>query len=165
MKAENAWKWMPFWVLFSTVIFAVWRIQLALGDPHFAAVENYYEAAENWDAHMEEVRASEALGWKVVFQTTHAQSKGNSDVAFVITDRDGHPVTGLTSHLKAFHNAYPKQFFEPQLLEAIPGTYATQIPLRRSGIWRWQLQFTRGEELWSGDLREIVDREIQVSKS
>jgi len=160
MKAGTAWKWMPFWVLFVTVIFGAWRIQLVLGDPHFAAVDNYYEAAENWDAHMQEVRASEALGWKVRFQNVHAQAQGNCAIAFVVSDAEGLAVEGLRCHLKAFHNAYPNDFFEPQLMETAAGTYTAQIPLRRSGIWRWQLQFTRGEELWVGDLREIVDREI-----
>ena len=164
MKAETAWKWMPATLLFATVVFAVWRVQLALGDPHFAAVENYYEQSEDWDAHMEEVRASAALGWKVQLQTVHAASTGEQDVSFSVYDDAGLAVEGLTANLKAFHNAYPKNSLLAELSEDSPGSYVTQLPLKRSGVWRWQLRLTRGEEVWVGDLKEIVERELVNSQ-
>jgi len=163
MKAETAWKWMPAVVLFATVVFAAWRIQLALGDPHFAAVENYYEKAEDWDAHMQEVRSSQALGWKVHLQTVHAAAEGLQKVVFEVQDVDGKAVEGLSAELKAFHNAYPKDAVSTSLIEETAGSYSTAIPLRRSGVWRWQLRLTRGEDLWLGDLKEIVERETKNS--
>ena len=165
MKAENAWKWMPFWLLFSTVVFAAWRIQLVLGDEHFAAVENYYEAAEDWDAHMEEVRASAALDWSVQFQTAYAAAAGESEVVFLVKDADGNPVQGLSGSLHAFHNAYPRDTFDPVLTESPPGHYATKLPLRRSGVWQWKLKFVRSEEVWIGVMKEIVERERRDAKT
>ena len=165
MKAENAWKWMPFWLLFSTVVFAAWRIQLVLGDEHFAEVENYYEAAENWDAHMEEVRASAALGWTVHFETVHASASGESEVVFVVKDAHENPVQGLSGSLHAFHNAYPKNYFDPVLTESSAGHYAVKLALRRSGLWQWKLKFVRGEEVWIGVMKEIVERERRDAKS
>jgi len=155
---------MPFWLLFSTVVFAAWRIQLVLGDPHFAAVDHYYEAAENWDAHMEEVRASAALGWSVHFQTAYASAMGESEVVFVVTDSGSKPVEGISGKLHAFHNAYPKDSFDPVLTESSAGHYAAQLPLRRSGVWQWQLQLERDDEVWKGDLKEIVERERKQAK-
>jgi len=43
MKAETAWKWMPAVVLSATFVFGVWRVMVAVDDPHFRAVENAYE--------------------------------------------------------------------------------------------------------------------------
>lgn len=156
MKPETAWKWMPAGLLFATVIFAVWRIQLAVGDPHFAAVENYYQEAEGWDMHMDEVRASEAMGWRVELQPLAADLKQDGEVVFLIVDADGKPIDGVTGQLVAFHNAYPKERFGRTLDSPEAGRLQTSLPIARGGLWRWQLRLQHGDEVWVGDLREAV---------
>ncbi|MGB0953626.1 MAG: FixH family protein [Planctomycetota bacterium] len=158
MKPETAWKWMPAGLLFATVIFAVWRIQLAVGDPHFAAVDNYYQAAEGWDFHMEEVRASEALNWDVRLQPIAADPQGEKNIVFLVVDAEGKPLEGVTGQMVAFHNAYPKESFDRVLSSSQSGQLEATLPLTRAGLWRWKLRLQHGEETWVGDLRFPVDR-------
>lgn len=159
MSAATAWKWMPASLLFLTVVFAAWRIQLALGDPHFAAVDDYYGQAADWDTHMAEVHASNALGWKVELQPTHADGANAQEVRFELHDAEGVPLSGVEGELTAFHNAYPKQQVVLALEEEAPGTYRVRMHLPRSGIWNWQFRLHHGEDLWVGKMQEIVDRD------
>lgn len=158
MKAETAWKWMPAGLLFVTVIFAVWRIEKAVGDPHFASVDNYYQAAEGWDLHMEEVRASEAMGWKVRLEPIAASTTSDGEVVFLVVDAEGKAVEGITGEMVAFHNAYPKERFQRTLQSPEAGRLEASLPLSRAGLWRWQLRLHYGEEQWVGDLRLPVQR-------
>ena len=153
MKPETAWKWMPAGLLFATVVFAVWRVQVAVGDPHFAAVDNYYQEAEGWDLHMEEIRASEAMGWKVKLQPVAADPSREGHVVFEVVDAEGKPVEGVTGQMVAFHNAYPKERFQRDLTSPEAGRLSASLPLNRGGIWRWQLRLQQGELQWVGDLR------------
>ena len=159
MSAATAWKWMPATLLFLTVVFAAWRIQLALGDPHFAAVDDYYGRAADWDTHMQELRASDALGWKMTVQATRADAEHVQEVRFRLHDAQGVPVSGMEGQLTAFHNAYPKQRVVQELQEEAPGTYRVSMLIARAGIWNWQFRLHRSEDLWIGELQEIVDRD------
>jgi len=158
MKAETAWKWMPAGLLFATVVFAVWRVQVALGDPHFAAVDNYYQQAEGWDLHMEEIRASEAMGWEVRLEPMAADPTQDGEVVFRIVDAEGNPIEEVQGQLVAFHNAYPKEKFMRDLRTLEAGRLTATLPVARAGIWRWQLRLQQGEALWVGDLRFPVQK-------
>lgn len=156
MKAETAWKWMPAAVLGATLVFGIWRIMVATDDPHFSAVENAYEQGGNWDEHRAEVRAAEALGWKVTLTPGTAQAAGDSPCALSILGPDGNPVVGVGGEIIAFHNAYPKQLYRAQLSTLGGGQYAFELPLCLAGKWRWQFRFHRGEDLWVGEKRASV---------
>ncbi|MHC4824043.1 MAG: FixH family protein [Planctomycetota bacterium] len=159
MSAATAWKWMPFSLLLLTVLFAAWRIELALNDPHFAAVDDYYRQAADWDKHMEEVRTSQALGWRMTLSPVRADDRQVQDVLFSLQDAEGNPVPGVTGELTAYHNAYPKQRVVIDLEGLESGTYRARVLLDRPGIWNWQFRLHRGEQLWIGEMQEIVDRD------
>lgn len=147
---------MPAVVLGSTLIFGAWRVMKAVNDPHFGVVENAYEQGGQWDAHRAEVRASEALGWKVILTPGIAQAEGNSDSSLSIVGPDGTPLEGVSGEVVAFHNGYPKQLYSANIMATAPGQYTFAMPLPLAGKWRWQLRFQRGEDLWIGDQRQSV---------
>jgi len=156
MKAETAWKWMPATVLLLTVLFAVWRLQLALDDPHFAVVEHSYEKGINWDQHLAMVEASRALGWRVELAPGPATHGGDSTCILTATGPDGEPLEALTGEVSAFHNAYPRDARTAALTARGRGRYSFSMPLRRSGLWQWRVRLERGGSTWIGTLRRRV---------
>ena len=156
MKPETAWKWMPAAILGATFIFGVWRVMVAVDDPHFAAVENAYEKGGNWDMHRAEVRASEALGWKISLTPGAAQAEGSVQSTLLIHSPDGAALGGVSGEVVAFHNGYPQQLYSAEIVASAPGQYSFEMPLHLAGYWRWQLRLQRGDDLWVGELRETV---------
>ncbi|MCP4092643.1 MAG: hypothetical protein GY747_04260 [Planctomycetes bacterium] len=156
MSKATAWKWMPAVFLGAVVIFAVWRVMMAVDDPHFSAVSNAYEKAGQWDAQQAELAASKALGWDVVLIPGAAQAEGESSNTLKIVGPDGIALEGLTGEVQAFHNAYPKQVFQATLVAGKPGSYSFDLPLRHSGQWRWQFRLQHGSSTWVGEKRELV---------
>jgi nitrogen fixation protein FixH len=156
MKAETAWKWMPAVVLGATLVFGVWRVMIATNDPHFSAVENAYEQGGNWDAHRAEVRAAEALGWKVTLTPGVVIAEGESQNSLAISGPDGAPLEGVGGEVVAYHNAYPKELYRANIRPAAPGEYSFDLPLHQAGQWQWKLRLQRGEDVWVGEKREFV---------
>lgn len=153
IDAATRWKLVPVAILLPTVLFAAWRVQISLDDPHFAVPDHYYEQGQDWKAAQARRAASDALGWSAVLEPAAA---GGSGVELRLHDREGAPVTGAIGTLAAFHNAYPAQVEECGWTETEPGVYRAELLLARAGQWRWQLQLQRGEEVWSADLRREV---------
>jgi hypothetical protein len=156
MKAETAWKWMPAAVLGATLAFGIWRVMVATDDPHFSAVENAYEQGGNWDAHRAEVRAAEALGWKVTLEPGFTQAEGESTCALSILGPSGLALESVSGEITAFHNAYPKQLYSASIVATTPGQYVFVMPLKLAGKWRWKLRLQHGEDLWVGEKRISV---------
>lgn len=157
MDAATRWKLVPFAILVPTVIFAVWRIQVALDDPHFSVPDDYYEKGVHFDEELARRAASDALAWSGDLEPgTRAEGGG---VRLTLTDAAGAPVAGATGSLRAFHNAYPAQAQEVSWREAEPGVYDADLVFDRSGNWRWQVVLTRDDQRWQSDLRqEVYDR-------
>lgn len=157
MNAATRWKLVPFAILVPTVIFAVWRIQIALDDPHFAVQEDYYEKGVHFDEELARRAASDALHWSGdLLPGTRAEGGG---VQLTLNDEAGVPIEGAVGTLRAFHNAYPAQAQEVSWRESAPGVYDAELVYDRSGIWRWQLVLTRGEQRWQYDRKqEVYDR-------
>ena len=156
MDPATRWKLVPVAILLPTVLFAVWRIHLALDDPHFAVPDDYYEQGRDWQAEMDRRAAAAALGWEADLEP--GTLEGGGGVELRLLDADGLPVSGALGTLRAFQNAYPADVQELALTEAAPGVYRAPVDLARTGVWRWQLQLKRGEEAWQADLREEVYR-------
>jgi nitrogen fixation protein FixH len=156
MKPETAWKWMPGVVLGATLVFGVWRVMVAVNDPHFGVVENAYEQGGQWDAHRAEVLASQALGWQVKLTPGSSQAQGDRENMLRIVGPDGASVEGVHGEVVAFHNGYPKQLYRANITATAPGQYTFAMPLPLAGKWRWQFRFQRGEDLWIGQQRVSV---------
>lgn len=156
MKPETAWKWMPAFVLLATVVFAVWRIQVAVSDPHFGAVDQAYEKGARWDDHQARLQASEALGWQVGLTPGSVVAEGPSTSILSIRDADGKVLLGLSGQVSAFHNAYPGQVYQAELVQLDVGNYAFDLPLSRAGLWRWQVELELDGKQWFGEFKEPI---------
>ena len=151
MDPATRWKLVPVAVLLPTVLFAAWRIAVALDDPHFAVAEDYYVAAEDHDALVAARRAAAALGWEAELA---APALGAEVVELTLRDGAGAPLAGAAGTLRAFHNAYPGQAREVAWEELGEGRYRAAVALDRPGQWRFDLRFTQGEDAWTAELRE-----------
>jgi nitrogen fixation protein FixH len=156
MKAETAWKWMPAVLLTVTAAFAIWRVLVAVDDPHFGVVENAYEKSGRWDEEQAELRAAKALGWKLHLTPAVVRIEEAHVSTLAISGPGGVAVEGVTGTVSGFHNGYPGQRFEAPLEVAADGGYCFTMPLENAGLWRWQLRLTRGDDLWVGEIEDIV---------
>ena len=157
MDPATRWKLVPAAILVPTVLFAVWRVQVALDDPHFSVPADYYEQGRDWDVELARRAASDALGWQV--QLAPGTVEGGGGVELALHDAQGQPVAGAAGTLRAFQNAYPGQVQELAWTETAPGVYRAPVLLERTGLWRWQVHLQRGDEAWQVDLREEVYRQ------
>ena len=154
MDPATRWKLVPVAVLLPTVVFAAWRVHLALDDPHFAVPDDYYEQGKDWQAELERRAAAAELGWQADLEP--GTIEGGGGVELRLLDAEGRPVSGAEGTLRAFQNAYPADVQELAWVEAEPGVYCAEVALARTGVWRWQLLLARGDEAWQADLREEV---------
>jgi|FLOH01.1.fsa_nt_gi hypothetical protein len=156
MKAETAWKWMPAVVLSATLVFGLWRVMVALDDPHFSVVENAYEKGAQWDEQRAAVHRSEALGWQISLTPGVAQSGGDGHCTLSILGSDGLALADVRGEVIAYHNGYPNQLYRAEIVAGAAGDYSFDLPLPLPGKWRWQFRFHHGEDLWIGEKRADV---------
>jgi nitrogen fixation protein FixH len=130
-------------------------IQIATSDPSFQIEEDYYDKALAWDQRMEQDRTNLRLGWKseLSFQR---RAPEQAYVQARISDREGLPVAGAEVQLVTFHKARAGDVIRSTMKELAPGTYATLLPAKRSGIWEFRLEARRGSERFT----QRVDREL-----
>ncbi|MDP6963639.1 MAG: FixH family protein [Planctomycetota bacterium] len=147
INSATAWKWMPATLLLATVIFAWWRVDVVLDDPHHGEVENAYDTAEQWDSHSALLRASANM--PVEFKFVKFDSDGDVEATFEGADSEAINLIG-------FHNAYPSQESEIQLTRSNDGIYRGNIGAVRPGIWRFELSAVVNEQQWLFKQRMVV---------
>lgn len=139
---QSSWWLLPFAVAVVPITANAYLLIRATGDPSFAVEESYYQKAVDWDAHMEELRRSAALGWQLDMRSA------NGAVLVHLTDRAGAPVDGATVKLEAFAVARSRTPYRATLTEEGEGWYAWQRPPSPSGRWELRLRATRGDDLF-----------------
>ncbi|MHC4838745.1 MAG: FixH family protein [Planctomycetota bacterium] len=135
MKAATLWMWTPAALLIATVAFGAWRVQVALDDPHHAAVATPYKDAQDWDQHLAALAARDALGWS---SSLVAAAEGG--LLLTLADADGTPLTGLAGTASGFHNGYPSQPLAAAWTERGEGVYHLDVAPARPGLWRWKVE-------------------------
>jgi nitrogen fixation protein FixH len=130
------------------MLFVLTAITVAVGDPSFAVVPDYYQKAVDWDEQKAERAASDALGWTVEVIPSRAVSiRGERDVEVVVHDADGVPVTGAAVSVTVYHHARASHVVEADLSPAdAPGHYAATLDMRNEGVWDITLRITRGDD-------------------
>jgi nitrogen fixation protein FixH len=131
-----------------------------LDDPSFATEQDYYRKAVSWDAHMEQARESQALGWqaKARVETTEP---GPARLEIDLVDAQGRAISGATLNAVAFANTRAAQRLELGLGERAPGQYRGELGQARPGLWEARLEATRGSDRYETTLRfEVFEAQV-----
>lgn len=129
------------------MVFILFAITLAVGDPSFAVVPDYYRKAVGWDEHKAQLAASSALGWQVeVAAARDVEATGERELTLVLHDSDGKPITGALINVSMYHHARAQHVVEAVLLPTgEPGRYTARPVMHRKGLWDISLTITHGE--------------------
>jgi len=147
------WPWIIVGILVAGIVPNLVLVAVALNDPSFAVVDDYYEKARHWDEEMARRRASRALGWHVEFAVDPVEGRpGFRRVHATVRDRDGRPLQGCRIELETFHNARAA-YRQKASLEWDGRTHAATLPMRRAGIWVFRFDVTRKGEQFSETAR------------
>ena len=121
-----------------------WLMHEALADTGFAPEPDAYRHAVAWDAHLAELRASAALGWRV-----DARFDG-SRLHLDLRDRDGEAVAAHVE-VMVHHVAHRRDVTRTVVL-------VSEIPLRWRGLHEIRLLASRGSQVFVAVVRR--DRSV-----
>lgn len=132
------------------MLFVFIAISLAVGDRSFAVVPDYYQKAVEWDDHKAALAASAALGWEVeVLPSRDVTLRGVRELAVVLHDAEGRPITEAQVHATLYHHANASRVVEVELIPgAYPGRYSVLAEMRDEGVWNIRLQITHGTDAY-----------------
>jgi nitrogen fixation protein FixH len=121
-------------LLVSSVLMMIGVLIAARSDGGARVVDNYYNAAVNWDSLQSVQRRSDSLGWDVSFKTTLNSPGDEVRGFFVIRDNAGKRVPGVTGSviLQQPHRTSPALSVELNSEQSSPGEYSISFP----GNWR-----------------------------
>lgn len=139
------------------VVICFAAVFFATSDPSHAVVLDYHAKAVAWDQYMAQRRAGEALGWASQLEVAQqADMLGDRVVRLSLQDAQGQPLTDASVELTIFHHARANDTLDAELPEAAPGEYVSQLNMRRPGLWAFEVQVTRGEEVYRYRLDQQV---------
>lgn len=155
-------KWWSFIVLLlgGSVGMWIYAAVLAVSDPSMAIVPDYHEKALQWDKHLEQERAANALGWTIATVPSPAKDvSGKRELTFFVRDRDARPVAGARGSLRLYHHVRAGAAVTVPLVEVEPGAYACEVTMARAGQWQVEITLDRaGEHLERATVYELSDQ-------
>lgn len=144
---------------FFVVQFIMWGIALFIthNDPSYKVIANYEQRAVNWDAHRQEVLASEQLRWTADIRVSEeATLEGFRKVTVVITDRDQQPVPVDQVSLSLFHRARAAEQQDLVLESLSPTVWQGTAKMKRSGAWQFAGTADKGDQHFLIDQRQVL---------
>jgi len=153
------WAWIVAALLVAHTSLMITAVVIAVDDPSFTTVPNYYEKAVAWDDLRAMQHESEQLGW-----TADVRPSALGDrLVVTLTDRDGAAIEGATGELTAYHHAGANAVKTVALVERGDGVYFAAIDVARVGAWQVTLVAQRfaGENYY--DETEVVVRSAGAS--
>ena len=119
---------------------------------------NYEQKAANWDQIRRQQQRSKQLGWKLDLQTIPSDQPYQVEVTLGITDKQGQPVTGASVEIEAFHAAHASKTVRQNMKPTEKGTYQTNLPVRYSGMWEFQVTARYKNDLFLQTLQKNINR-------
>lgn len=146
------WAWIVAAMLVTHTTLMITIATIAVDDPSFTTVPDYYERALAWDELRERRQESDRLGWEVDI----APSALGDRLVVTLLDRDGVPVVGASGDLSLYHHAGARDVRTVELVERGDGVYFATVDVSRVGAWQVTLVAQRhtGEDYF--DEREVV---------
>ncbi len=145
-------------LLLMNVTMCFTAVYLSQLDRSHAILPDYYQRAVDWDRSAAARRASAALGWTAAFSFGDAVSiLGERAVTLHLTDRDGRPVDDADVRLHYFHHARGAERFDGRLNRLSPGVYIASLPMRRAGLWEFEIVAARGDQTFLDTQQQRID--------
>jgi len=155
MKAKVIWISIIVAILGIPVIF--YGIMFVLVQVNPVSIEaNYSENAANWDEIRKQEQAGLALQWTMDLQALPGDQPDQVDITVTLFDKYGKPIGEATVDVIIFHNAQASRKIEQSLTNKGDGTYQTTLPMRRSGLWEFEVTATKGDDLFKETIRKNV---------
>lgn len=121
-------------------------------------VEDYYDAALDFDETRAARAASDALGWTAAVSVGACEG-GLCPVEVTVRDRDGAPVEGLSGVVRA---SRPQEATAaarlPLSSSEAPGVYRQLMPVSADGLWDFALDAQRGDDRFITTVRRELTR-------
>lgn len=121
-------------------------VYIAIGDHTFVALPDYYGKSIRWDQIQDELRRSDALGWKRTIQIVSADKSGNLTLRMQVTDADKNPVSGLAATAVVFPELLPNQTLTVSFRDEGQGSYSASYAPTHTGPIVLDLRATRAAD-------------------
>jgi nitrogen fixation protein FixH len=142
------------------VLLMVTVAAIAVRDPSFTVLPNYYQKALNWDEDQARRIESAKLGWSVkVEPATTVSPLGARSIKFLLRDKDGQPVDGATLGVSYYHHAHAGELAEVDLKQVAAGEFEARLPMRQTGFWQFEISATTADHSFSTSLTRFVETE------
>ena len=128
-------------------------------DPGFALEPDYYAKAVRWDEQQAQQATNLRLGWQLVPHVAPRDGERKTTVLVDLKDARGQAVSGATLKLEAFANARAGTRITRELRESGAGSYGTELPPARDGLWELRFSAVRGSERFTRTLRVELGQE------
>lgn len=135
------WAWIVVALLVAHTSAMLAAVAVAVDDPSFTTVPDYYQQALRWDDVQERRRASEHLGWTATIEPSALGDR----LVVELVDRDELAVTGARGALTAYHHAGANDVRTVALAERGAGIYFAPLDVSRAGAWQVTLEVQRRE--------------------
>ncbi len=132
-------------------------VYIATSDPSHAVVSDYHKKAMNWDERQAQARASLQLGWSCTIETAlKPDMLGQRTVRISLRDADDQPLTEAQVNLSAYHHARANDISNATFEEGAPGEYVAMVDMRRPGLWGFDVEVVRGEDIYTTEVDQQV---------
>ncbi len=157
---KRAWRWpaIVLGLLLLQIGTSALMIYVATSDASFAVEPDYYRKAVEWDQRAAQLRAEQALGWRITFDlSADADALQRRLLTARVFDAQQQPLRGASLRVRAFHHARAADALEASLHESAPGEYRVALPLMRAGLWEFRFELTSASRIFSlRELRELA---------
>lgn len=146
-KSHRLWPTIIVGLLAAHTTFILIVVYIATSDPSEAVIAHYHEKALAWDQHQARERASAALGWACSIDAAlSADMLGDRSVRISLKDDRGQPLIGAKVSLEAYAHARANDISVADFNEGAPGEYVAMVPMRRSGLWHFDIKALRDKD-------------------
>lgn len=125
-------------------------VLVATRDPSHSVEPNYYEKGLAWDWTRATFRDPISDGIKLLISIMPpSKLLGPESVSMTLMNADGEPVVPSVIEGFMFHHARASERVPLIMTSATSGTFASEVPLQREGIWEVQLSFVFNQQQYT----------------
>jgi nitrogen fixation protein FixH len=154
MKAKRFWVSLVVGLLLLSLVIQGAALVLAVSDASFAVDPDYEGQAARVDDAARQRLVNAALGWNVRVGVSPAPSLREALVEATVTDAAQRPIDGATVHVRMLHVARAANVLAANLSPRGDGRYAGVSPIRRDGIWEFQVEVEKDGQRFTDTVRQ-----------
>lgn len=159
-KQSMRWPLIVTGLLFCHVVLMLSVAAIAVRDPSFSVLPNYYQKALNWDQSQAAKRESAKLGWTIRIEpATTIDPLGQRSVKFILRDGDDCAISDAKLNLTYYHHSRASDTKSVALIESAPGEFVAKLPMRMSGFYQFELSAETKGACFATSVTQYVETE------